>query len=362
MLEDLKDEIDLESFFEAMGAKKLKPTSNGYIMCCLAPDHNDSSPSFHYRTDNHKFNCYGCDFHGDIIDIVAKVKGIRFRQAINWLRSFCGWSSDTNTKELEALLDRRAQVRGVQIKEPTRTVQFPYGYEPDIRTAPERFLEYIKKRGWSVTLLHQYEAGFCLSGRFKERIILPIKSTHGKLLSYAARDITGEADEKYLYPKNSALGESIWGLHCKQDGVPIFVEGIADALRLRQYGFNSYACLGNQLGEVKLELIRSEFKKHEQLVVIPDNDNGGSILLKWFQKLIHSFDIQIGLIQTANDVDELGKQEINDIMGSTLSIGELIAQRYQAKKSKLVVTEVEKLGTDPPKPSFDYWLLVPLVM
>ena len=111
MLDELKEELDLEGFFHAMGARKLKGTSRGYSMVCLHPDHHDKGPSLHYRIDSHKFKCYGCGFKGDIIDIVMEVKNLKFRRAISWIKDWAGWSSEITSKQLEAIIERREKQR-----------------------------------------------------------------------------------------------------------------------------------------------------------------------------------------------------------------------------------------------------------
>jgi len=112
MFEELKDALDLELFFETLGAKKFKLNSRGYQMRCMHSNHRDRGPSMHYRTDSHKFKCYGCGFNGDILDIVMHIKNLKFRRALSWIREFAGWSANTTTKQLIAILERRDKVLG----------------------------------------------------------------------------------------------------------------------------------------------------------------------------------------------------------------------------------------------------------
>jgi DNA primase len=43
---------------------------NGRLLArCIAPDHEDRTPSMTIYTDQQKFHCYGCGLHGDVVDM-----------------------------------------------------------------------------------------------------------------------------------------------------------------------------------------------------------------------------------------------------------------------------------------------------
>ena len=52
----------------------------------LCPFHNEKTPSFHiYGENKSKFHCFGCQKKGDAIDIVMKLRGLNFPQAVKFL-------------------------------------------------------------------------------------------------------------------------------------------------------------------------------------------------------------------------------------------------------------------------------------
>ena len=52
---------------------------------CPHPDHEDSTPSFHVYEDDGHFHCFGCQWHGDAIDLVREIEGLSFAEALRQL-------------------------------------------------------------------------------------------------------------------------------------------------------------------------------------------------------------------------------------------------------------------------------------
>jgi DNA primase len=88
-----------------------------------------------------------------------------------------------------------------------------------------RNLKYLENRNITVTIAQYFNLRMCLKGSFKykddegkdrtqsysKRIILPIFDLDGDMVSFQGRDITGEADKKYLFPPGfSATGSHLY--------------------------------------------------------------------------------------------------------------------------------------------------------
>lgn len=74
--------IDLLSLVEREGLK-LKGRGKTYTGLC--PFHSEKTPSFVVNTEKNRFNCYGCDEHGDAVDFVQKLHGFTFPDALSYL-------------------------------------------------------------------------------------------------------------------------------------------------------------------------------------------------------------------------------------------------------------------------------------
>lgn len=343
LLEQLKEEIDEESLLLKLGARKLSGDGNPrFKMICLNPEHKDRHPSFMYRTDRHTYICYSCGCQGDVIDLVQMVNKIDFRQAVQYLKDFANFKSEFDDEALNAILEKRRTLKEVN-DDRVAIIDYPAYFSNDFSSASDLTQAYIKKRRWPISLLSDYDIGYCERGYFRDRIIFTIRSSGGALVSFAARDTTNNASDKYLYPLDCPIAKIIWGIDMRLDSTPIFLEGIPDALRLRQFGYNAFAVLGNQLGNFKIKMIRKLFANHKKIIVIPDNDNGGSTMLQWFQNLIHDFEIEVGLVKRVKDVDELDKLGIEKVLSETVKLPEYMVD-FHLKEPELpsIVTRVQR--------------------
>jgi DNA primase len=61
-------------------------TWNGYITI-LCPFHADRSPSARWHPDKDRFDCYACDVHGDVIDVVKFMEYKDTGEAIRWIEA-----------------------------------------------------------------------------------------------------------------------------------------------------------------------------------------------------------------------------------------------------------------------------------
>jgi DNA primase len=114
---------------------------------------------------------------------------------------------------------------------------------------------YLKRRGIKARTAAFYGIGYCATGRYGGRIILPAH-VGGELAFYQARSVTG-ASPKYLapiYDRSSAL----WGYDeaIGSDHV-LVVEGPFDVLGATQAGFAAVAIMGKTISLRQVSLIRS---------------------------------------------------------------------------------------------------------
>jgi DNA primase len=122
--------------------------------------------------------------------------------------------------------------------EVTPTIMPPDGYmplwcEPAISSemfAPAR--EYATKRGMPKSMCRTLQVGAVLEGRFSGRIVVPMLDVEGTWVGWIARDWTGHAERKYLYPKGMAR-DQFWNhgaLHEDTTEPLLVVEGVLDAV------------------------------------------------------------------------------------------------------------------------------------
>ena len=81
--EDLKKKTDLVALFEEFGVKLEKKGSSFMGLC---PWHDDKNPSLSVDKTKGVYHCFGCGESGDAIELVKKMKGLGFREAVAYLK------------------------------------------------------------------------------------------------------------------------------------------------------------------------------------------------------------------------------------------------------------------------------------
>ena len=81
----------------ARGIVQLRASGNEWVACC--PFHADKTPSFTiYRSDGGgwRAHCFGCGWHGDVLDLVQRAYGVALPEAARMLQSGDGlqWLND----------------------------------------------------------------------------------------------------------------------------------------------------------------------------------------------------------------------------------------------------------------------------
>lgn len=70
----VKATVRIEDYATSRMGYALKRRANGELwMCC--PFHQETTPSFHIRPKDQDFRCFGCDVHGDVIDLEMAATG-----------------------------------------------------------------------------------------------------------------------------------------------------------------------------------------------------------------------------------------------------------------------------------------------
>lgn len=63
---------------------ELKQTGNNFTGLC--PFHNEKTPSFYIYTQQGTYHCFGCQAHGDVINLTMELHGVDFKNAVEILQ------------------------------------------------------------------------------------------------------------------------------------------------------------------------------------------------------------------------------------------------------------------------------------
>jgi len=192
---------------------------------CLNPEHNDVNPSFSINYVTGLAYCFSCKYktHAD------RILGIKL---------------DEDQERLSKYRSINTAWEGLEEVEEQKAITLP----PVANFASESF------RGISKELLQELGVYQCTHGRYKDRMVFPIRDALGELLGFDAR-ICGLNPEvpnaKYLRPKGMKTADILYPLDYLWAHRDIFdltsivlTEGVMDALSYIQLGIPALCNFG----------------------------------------------------------------------------------------------------------------------
>jgi len=243
---------------------KFKITSTGELTA-VCPWCNKYG-AFYINKETGNFICFKCETKGlNLFGVVAQIEGISLNEARNFIfknsikfrrkettRSLLDWIKSLRKKD-----EKEEDYFSYDEEEEKKViVDLPEGFIPVFKNGVWKYPNYLKERKIKREVARTWNLGFCNSGFYSGRIIIPIECPNGK--SFAARDATGKQKPKILYPKNAKQSSLLLGWNfIKPDCDIIICEGPFDALKLYQNGFSPLALLGKVLHAEQKNLLLS---------------------------------------------------------------------------------------------------------
>ena len=198
---------------------------------CLNPEHKDNNPSFSINITTGAYNCFSCGFKGSIVYLWdgIEVDEVTIRES-----------------KYTSLLESWHEDEEIPYKEFSEALMPPVDHlvDYDVRGVPKEILQDLG-------------VYYCSKGKYKGRLIFPIRDLEGTLLSFDARIYSNPKgkhiepmfpDAKYLRPPAVPTKDIVYPLdyistHFQEDYV-ILTEGIFDAISLIALGFPAVCNFG----------------------------------------------------------------------------------------------------------------------
>jgi len=269
--------MDVERLLDEMGVEHYR-TGDRFMVCCVF--HNDTNPSCGIWVDSGYFKCFGCGEEGSMVDFLMEADGITCREAVRKVR---GQDSISDLEDsIHDYLDRTEKELRYFKWSSFRSTYSPV--VPDTKA-----WDYLLGRGLNGESIIRFNVRWGGDrGKFRYRVILPIRTMQGKLLSYV-----GRATRVGMVPKTRKARSphrTLFGLYeliekVERVSVLVIVEGEFDAIYLQQYGVPAIANMGTSpMGAEKIRLLRRYAHK---IVLSYDGDEAG-------QKAMHGDDKKRG--------------------------------------------------------------------
>lgn len=261
----------------------------------------------------------------------------KYRMGINVIsglahcfRATCEWKTNDRSKlfrELAALFNVQEKLDRIKVHVPKEKkekifqgkIYLPAEFEPftgakGIDDIERRAEEYLYDRGVTWEQIKEYKLGFCESGDYAWRVIIPV-TYRSKLVAFTGRDFSGlpGIDPKY---KNSPGKKYLFSIPRRKKSRAILVEGPIDKLAVER-AIDTYDVLG-RLGAGLTKPVMRELLDYDDIVIWPDPDAGGVEITISAANILDRKGRKVSIIMPhEDDVDpgklgetELGLQEI----------------------------------------------------
>ena len=284
LTEEIKQRLDIVDVIGEYVSLLQKAGRNYKALC---PFHTEKTPSFVIFPDRQSWRCFGaCAMGGDVFTFVMEKEKITFSDTLKQLANKAGvtvperrahdqhqtlfqineaaaaFFQELIKSQKGASARKYLEGRGVEVGLMDR---FQLGLSP---IAGNHLLEHLKSLGFSEKEVLDVglsfgEEGGRPRGRFRGRLMIPIRDDQGNLVGFGGRSLDG-SDPKYLNSPRTVIfdkGRILYlfdkarkNIRQKREGV--VVEGYMDAIAAHGHGFdNVVASMGTAVTDAQVRLL-----------------------------------------------------------------------------------------------------------
>lgn len=325
-----------------------KATQGGYICpYCGSGDKGKHTGGLHIVKQNpYKFHCFACDRSGDVIDLIAKERGLETWDAMKWAAEYLGIDINKPQHAQEVTVKKnynRSNMQQAETKKENSDYTAYYKKCMARIDAPVA-VAYLQGRGISVQTAKAAGVGYdpqadpannpgdmgLLPGKNPHpapRIITPTSKSH-----YVGRRIDGVKS----FEKMNPTGGSPWifNVNALYTAPVVFVtEGIFDALAIMEVGGAAVAtCSTSNVGNVIRQLKRKQ--STVTLILALDNDNAGITATKAIKEELDKMGVLSLSVKLSDDGQDPNDALQKDRTAFTVKVHEAISNAYALKKEQ----------------------------
>lgn len=302
------DIIDYASSFMT-----IKKNGKAYMACC--PFHNEKTPSFSIDRDRQLFHCFGCGASGNFVQLVMRLEGLDYRDALKQLADRVNITIPENgMRESNALSKKKETIEEMNklaarffydsLAEPNigreargyfasrklsreTIIKFGLGYAPN---TTDSLISHLKAKGYTEEQI--VEAGLAVMrnghavDKYRNRVMFPIINVRGKVIGFGGRVIgshelpNGVKLAKYLNSPQTVLfdkGANLFALNLAKNSNEkrmILCEGYMDVISVHQAGItNCVATLGTAITDSQAKLLS---RYANEVLICYDMDEAGT--------------------------------------------------------------------------------------
>ena len=267
---------------------------NDFIIYC--PYHNNTrTPAGEVAKDSGLFFCFGCQTTKSLVELIMFTSNRSYFETVRYIKG------KEQQSDIQTIVDKALYA-------PPDFVQYDEllikRLNKQALDAP-RAMNYFNGRRVTKESVIKFDLGY---SEKQGSVTIPVHSPDGMCLGFVARTIEGkEFKNTPGLPKSKVL----FNLHrVKSSSIVYVVESSFDAIRLDQVGFPAVATLGANVSVSQIRLLEKYFNN---VVLIADNDEAGSIMKdKLVEKLGHLVTV-ISLDKKYKDIGDMDDDEIKKL-------------------------------------------------
>lgn len=236
-------------------------SQNGQEYNLYCPFHkNRNSPAFFINIKTGLWQCFNpsCGKKGNFRQLYKAITGKPYGKDIKL-------DPAALKKEIENGFRKKDYIEELDISD----VEIDYDNDEDVDK-----LSILINRGLTKETLNYFEVGY---SNVKERVVIPTRDQHYKLVGFIGRAVKPEQEPRYLYNKGFKRADVLFNINnAKKFDTCIIVEGSVDAMMVHQAGFpNVISTLGAQVSPNQIKIIKRYFDK---IIIFSDNDDAGNAM------------------------------------------------------------------------------------
>lgn len=294
-IDELRRELDIVDVVSDY--IRLERAGNNYKANC--PFHPDKTPSFYVSPSRQIFKCFGCGVGGDAIKFVSLYENVSYIEAARQLAKRYGVKltireESPENKKVYEVLEQVAEFYHSKLRKDRKALDYLRDRGIDSSTIKKFHLGYSSSSEELTQLLKDLNALeiYARTGNviqidegkyrdlFRNRLIIPIRDSRGRVVGFGGRLISGEgpkyinSPESDIFKKRELLYGFYEGLnYLRELKSALLVEGYFDVIALHQEGLrNAVATLGTSLGKEHASLLS---RVVEKVYLLFDGDEAG---------------------------------------------------------------------------------------
>lgn len=238
----------------------LKPTGKGDQLHGNCPFCGDRRSRLYIGVYNQKVYCHNCGYGGTIIKLIADIERIPYTKAFEIYKEYNGSIviPEDVTEELSNMLNKIDYTKYLTKSAIPLPEEFQL-LEGNTSVYAGRVRKYLTSRLVTKKQIKSHKMGYCSSGKYEGRAILPIYQ-EDELKFWVARATSKDAYKKELSPSDEdyqvSKSEVIFNIDraAKLFNTAIISEGIFDAV---SWGDVGAGLLGKRCSEEQLKILLS---------------------------------------------------------------------------------------------------------